>query len=106
MPVQSPRLAGHRVRAADQNPASPTEVVRHLLERTPWQRCPGFFCSEQQDQPVGRVPGDSEVTASRSLRERGKRRPGKQPGDPGMTMNLVDDPDESCRALVRCPYPA
>jgi transposase len=33
--------------------------------------------------------------ADRSLRERGKRRPGKQPGGPGSTMNLVDDPDES-----------
>ena len=32
--------------------------------------------------------------ADRSLRERGKRRPGKQPGEPGTTMNLVDDPDE------------
>src|SRR5215467_11714045 len=32
--------------------------------------------------------------AGRSLRERGKRRPGKQPGDPGSTMSLVDDPDE------------
>jgi transposase len=31
----------------------------------------------------------------RSLRERGKRRPGKQPGEPGTTMNLVDDPDET-----------
>ena len=30
----------------------------------------------------------------RSLRERGKRRPGKQPGEPGTTMYLVDDPDE------------
>jgi len=30
----------------------------------------------------------------RSLRERGKRRPGKQPGSPGATMSLVDDPDE------------
>jgi transposase len=30
----------------------------------------------------------------RSLRERGKRRPGKQPGEPGTTMLLVDDPDE------------
>jgi transposase len=37
--------------------------------------------------------------ADRSLRERGKRRPGKQPGDPGTTMNLVDDPDER----VFCP---
>jgi transposase len=30
----------------------------------------------------------------RSLRERGKRRPGKQPGNPGTTMYLVDNPDE------------
>jgi transposase len=37
--------------------------------------------------------------SDRSLRERGKRRPGKQPGDPGMTMSLVDDPDE----LIDCP---
>ena len=45
----------------------------------------------------------------RSLRERGKRRPGKQPGDPGTTMCLVDDPDErlefppaaSCRGRRR-----
>jgi len=35
----------------------------------------------------------------RSLRERGKRRPGKQPGDPGSTMSLVDDPDET----IACP---
>jgi transposase len=28
----------------------------------------------------------------RSLRERGKRHPGKQPGDPGTTMKLIDDP--------------
>jgi uncharacterized protein DUF6444 len=34
-------------------------------------------------------------TTDRSLRERRKRRPGKQPGDPGVTMCLVDDPDES-----------
>ena len=42
--------------------------------------------------------------SDRSLRERGKRRPGKQPGDPGMTMNLVDDPDESfdCPPAVCC----
>jgi transposase len=33
--------------------------------------------------------------SDRSLRERGERRPGKQPGGPGMTMSLVDDPDES-----------
>jgi transposase len=37
--------------------------------------------------------------SDRSLRERGKRRPGKQPGDPGSTMSLVDDPDET----IDCP---
>ncbi|MEV7970164.1 DUF6444 domain-containing protein [Sphaerisporangium sp. NPDC088356] len=30
----------------------------------------------------------------RSSRERGQRNPGKQPGEPGTTMNLVDDPHE------------
>ena len=45
------------------------------------------------DSPYRKKGGD------RSLRERGKRRPGKQPGGPGLTMNLVDDPDES----IRCP---
>ena len=40
------------------------------------------------DSPYGKKGTD------RSLRERGKRRPGKQPGGPGSTMCLVDDPDE------------
>ena len=34
------------------------------------------------DSPYQKRGGD------RSLRERGKRRPGKQPGEPGTTMNL------------------
>jgi transposase len=40
------------------------------------------------DSPFRKKPQD------RSLRERGKRPPGKQPGEPGTTMRLVDDPDE------------
>ena len=42
--------------------------------------------------------------ADRSLRERGQRRPGKQPGGPGSTMSLVDDPDETigCPPAVCC----
>jgi transposase len=40
------------------------------------------------DSPYTKKPRD------RSLRERGKRRPGRQPGAPGATMNLVGDPDE------------
>jgi len=45
------------------------------------------------DSPYEKKGGD------RSLRERGRRRPGKQPGSPGTTMNLIDDPDER----VWCP---
>jgi transposase len=50
------------------------------------------------DSPYRKKGGD------RSLRERGKRRPGKQPGDPGSTMSLVDDPDETfdCPPLACC----
>jgi transposase len=40
------------------------------------------------DSPYKKKPRD------RSLRERGKRRPGKQPGEPGTTMSLASDPDE------------
>jgi transposase len=40
------------------------------------------------DSPFRKKPQD------RSLRAKGKRPPGKQPGEPGTTMRLVDDPDE------------
>ena len=39
------------------------------------------------DSPYKKKPRD------RSLREKGKRAPGKQPGEPGTTMNLIDDPE-------------
>ena len=35
---------------------------------------------------------DRKKPRDRSLREKGKRRPGKQPGEPGTTMSLVDNP--------------
>jgi transposase len=43
------------------------------------------------DSPFKKKPRD------RSLREKGKRAPGKQPGEPGTTMRLVDDPDHLFR---------
>jgi transposase len=54
--------------------------------------------------PSSDCPYKKKKSGDRSLRERGKRRPGKQPGDPGATMNLVDDPDESidCPPAVCC----
>jgi transposase len=44
--------------------------------------------------PSADSPYKKKEPRDRSLRERGKRRPGKQPGEPGTTMSLVDDPDE------------
>jgi transposase len=44
--------------------------------------------------PSSDSPYKKKEPRDRSLRERGKRRPGKQPGEPGTTMNLVEDPDE------------
>jgi transposase len=44
--------------------------------------------------PSSDSPYKKKEPRDRSLRERGKRRPGKQPGEPGTTMRLVDDPDE------------
>jgi transposase len=53
----------------------------------------------RQDSSTSSRPPSSDSPykkkgADRSLRERGKRRPGKQPGSPGTTMCLVDDPDD------------
>jgi transposase len=48
------------------------------------------------DSPYKKKPRD------RSLRERGKRRPGKQPGEPGTTLMLADDPDERLEFPPAC----
>ena len=58
------------------------------LERQAGQDSSTSSRPPSSDSPYGKK------SAGRSLRERGKRRPGKQPGDPGTTMNLIDNPDE------------
>jgi transposase len=50
--------------------------------------------SSTSSRPPSSDSPNKKKGTDRSLRERGKRRPGKQPGEPGTTMNLVDDPDE------------
>jgi len=57
-----------------------------LLERRAGQDPSTSSRPPSSDSPYKKQPRD------RSLRERGKRRPGKQPGEPGTTMRLVDDP--------------
>jgi transposase len=54
-------------------------------------------CGRRDSSTSSRPPSsDSPYNKSRdrSLRERGKRRPGRQPGEPGATMKLVDHPDQ------------
>ena len=58
-----------------------------LLERRAGRDSSTSSKPPSSDGPYQKKPRD------RSLRERGKRRPGKQPGEPGTTMCLVDDPD-------------
>lgn len=55
--------------------------------------------SSMSSRPPSSDSPYKKKSKDRSLRERGKRRPGKQPGEPGSTMNLVDDPDE----VIDCP---
>jgi len=52
--------------------------------------------------PSSDSPYRKKKPRDRSLRERGKRRPGKQPGAPGATMSLVDDPDERLEFSPAC----
>ena len=55
--------------------------------------------SNSSRPPSSDSPYAKKQPRDRSLRERGKRRPGGQPGRPGATMSLVDDPDER----IECP---
>jgi transposase len=61
------------------------------LERV--ERRAGKDSSTSSKPPSSDSPYKKKGPRDRSLRERGKRAPGKQPGEPGTTMNLVDDPD-------------
>ena len=62
-----------------------------LLERRAGRDSSTSSKPPSSDSRYRRKPRD------RSLRERGKRRPGKQPGEPGTTMKLIDDPDHRLR---------
>ena len=57
------------------------------------ERAAGRDSSTSSRPPSSDSPYEKKPPRDRSLREKGKRRPGKQPGGPGTTMKLVDDPD-------------
>ena len=58
------------------------------------ERQAGRDSSTSSRPPSSDDPYKKKPPRDWSLRERGQRRPGKQPGEPGTTMRLADDPDE------------
>jgi transposase len=56
------------------------------------ERRAGKDSATSSKPPSSDSPYQKKGPRDRSLRERGKRAPGKQPGDPGTTMSLVDNP--------------
>jgi transposase len=87
-------LAG-RLAEAYRAIAGLTARLEHL-ERAAGKDSSNSSRPPSSDSPYKKKPRD------RSLRERGKRRPGKQPGEPGTTMKLVDDPDERIEFSPAC----
>ena len=85
------RLIGELTARAEQL----TAEVRRLSARVEDLERQARSDSSTSSRPPSSDSPYKKKGRDRSLRERGKRRPGKQPGDPGSTMNLVDDPDES-----------
>lgn len=57
------------------------------------ERKAGKDSSNSSKPPSSDSPYKKKEPRDRSLREKGRRRPGKQPGEPGTTMKLVDNPD-------------
>ena len=70
------------------------QVERLSAQVEDLRRRAGRDSSTSSRPPSSDSPYQKKKGRDRSLRERGKRRPGNQPGDPGTTMRLVDDPDE------------
>jgi transposase len=74
--------------------ADQAAVIEHLRRRVEHlERRTARDSSNSSKPPSSDSPYEKDKEPrDRSLRDKGKRRPGKQPGEPGSTMNLVDDP--------------
>jgi len=92
----SPRRRSLSALPAAEPAARLAEAYRLIAELT--ARVEQLERKARRDSSTSSRPASSDSpyqkkSRDRSLRERGTRRPGKQPGDPGTTMRLVDDPD-------------
>jgi transposase len=70
-------------------------LIGELTARVDWLVRQAHRDSSTSSRPPSSDSPYEKKGRDRSLRERGKRPRGNQPGDPGTTMKLVDDPDET-----------
>jgi transposase len=73
-----------------------------LAENAELRRRLGADSSNSSRPPSGDLPWEKKPAPKRSSRARSGRKPGKQPGAPGVARRLVEDPDE----MVEVPAPA
>ena len=79
------------------------EQIERLTARVAeLERRPGADSSNSSRPPSADAPWAKKPAKPRSSRERSGRRPGKQPGDPGVSRSLSDNPDRI--VAVAAPY--
>ena len=78
--------------------ASQAELIEKLTARVAeLERRLGADSSNSSRPPSSDSPYTKKVAKTRSSRQRSGRKPGKQPGDPGVSRSLTDNPDKTIR---------
>ena len=78
--------------------ASQAELIEKLTARVAeLERRLGADSSNSSRPPSSDSPYTKKVAKARSSRQRSGRKPGKQPGDPGVSRSLSDNPDKTVR---------
>lgn len=78
--------------------AAQAELIEKLTARiTELERRLGADSSNSSRPPSSDSVYTKKVAKARSSRQRSGRKPGKQPGDPGVSRSLTDNPDKTIR---------
>jgi len=78
--------------------AAQAELIEKLTARiAELERRLGADSSNSSRPPSSDSPYTKKVAKTRSSRQRSGRKPGKQPGDPGVSRSLTDHPDKTIR---------
>ena len=78
--------------------AAQAELIEKLTARVAeLERRLGADSSNSSRPPSSDSPYTKKIAKTRSSRQRSGRKPGKQPGDPGVSRSLTDNPDKTIR---------